>query len=104
MAKSRTVGKKGADFWHLRLYIVDQTPRSLVALANLKKICEEHLAGRHNIEVVDVRLHPEKSDEDRIFAVPTVVRKLPPPIRHVIGDLSRTEEVLVGLEVVPKAV
>jgi circadian clock protein KaiB len=105
MAAKSTKGsgpnRSGKDFWNLRLYVLGETPRSIVALANLKKICEQHLAGRYRIEVVDVRNDEKKASQDRIVAVPTVVRRLPPPIRQVIGDLSRTDEVLVGLEVLP---
>jgi circadian clock protein KaiB len=100
-AKSSSANRSGKDFWNLRLYVLGETPRSIVALANLKKICEQHLAGRYRIEVVDVRNDEKKASQDRIVAVPTVVRRLPPPIRQVIGDLSRTDEVLVGLEVIP---
>ena len=86
----------------LRLYIAGQTPNSLVAFANLKKICEEHLAGRYEIEVVDLFKNPSLGRADQILAIPTLVRKLPAPVRKVIGDLSNTERVLVGLDLLPR--
>ncbi len=87
--------------WELRLYVAGQTPRSLAALENLRKICEEHLAGKYHIEVVDLLVNPQLSRDDQIIAVPTLVRKLPPPLRKIIGDLSDTERVLVGLQLRP---
>jgi circadian clock protein KaiB len=87
--------------WELRLYVAGQTPRSLVALENLRKICEEHLAGKYHIEVVDLLVNPQLSRDDEILALPTLVRKLPPPLRKIIGDLSDTERVLVGLQLRP---
>jgi circadian clock protein KaiB len=83
--------------WELRLYVAGQTPKSLAAFANLKKICEEHLAGQYHIEVVDLLKKPQLASGDQILAIPTLVRKLPEPIRKIIGDLSDTERVLVGL-------
>ncbi len=83
--------------WELRLYVAGITPRSIAAFENLKKICEEHLAGRYHIEVIDLLENPKLARGDQILAVPTLVRKLPPPIRKIIGDLSNTERVLVGL-------
>ncbi len=83
--------------WDLWLYVAGQTPRSVVAFANLKKLCEEHLAGRYHIEVVDLMENPQLAKGDQILAVPTLVRKLPEPIKKIIGDLSQTERVLVGL-------
>ena len=91
--KSRSSGKT----WELRLYVAGQTPRSLTAFANLKKICEEHLAGQYHIEVIDLLKEPQLASGDQILAIPTLVRKLPQPIRKIIGDLSNTERVLVGL-------
>jgi circadian clock protein KaiB len=82
----------------LRLYIAGQTPRSMAAFANLKRICEEHLAGRYRIEVIDLIENPQLAGGDQIFAVPTLVRRLPAPIRKIIGDLSNTERVLIGLD------
>ena len=83
--------------WELRLYVAGQTPKSLAAFANLKKICEEHLAGEYDIEVIDLLKEPQLASGDQILAIPTLVRKLPEPIRKIIGDLSDTERVLVGL-------
>jgi circadian clock protein KaiB len=85
--------------WELRLYVAGQTPRSLAAFANLKKICEEHLAGEYHIEVIDLLKNPQLASGDQILAIPTLVRKLPEPIRKIIGDLSNTERVLVGLDI-----
>ena len=82
----------------LRLYIAGQTPRSIAAFANLKRICEEHLTGRYRIEIIDLIENPQLASGDQIFAVPTLVRRLPEPIRKIIGDLSNTERVLVGLD------
>lgn len=84
--------------WHMRLYVAGQTPRSLTAFANLKRICEEHLQGRYSIEVIDLLEQPRLSRGDQILAIPTLVRKLPQPVRKIIGDLSDTERVLVGLD------
>jgi len=84
--------------WELRLYVAGQTPKSLTAFANLKKICEEHLAGQYEIEVIDLLKEPQLASGDQILAIPTLVRKLPSPIRKIIGDLSNTERVLVGLD------
>jgi len=84
--------------WMLRLYTAGQTPRSLAALDNLKRICEEHLSGRYSIEVVDLLKNPRLAKDDQIVAIPTLVRQLPPPLRKVIGDLSDTERALVGLQ------
>ncbi len=84
--------------WQLRRYIAGQTPKSITAFANLKRICEEHLAGQFEIEVVDLIENPRLAREDQIVAVPTLVRKLPAPIRKIIGDLSDTERALVGLQ------
>src|SRR3990172_447053 len=83
--------------WELRLYVAGQTPRSLAAFANLKKICEEHLAGQYHIEIIDLLKEPQLAADDQILAIPTLVRKLPQPLRKIIGDLSNTERVLVGL-------
>jgi circadian clock protein KaiB len=86
------------DYYNLRLYVAGQTPKSLQAFANLKRICEEHLEGRYHIEVVDLLENPQLARGDQILAIPTLVRKLPEPIRKIIGDLSNTERVLVGLD------
>ena len=90
-----------SDIWQLRLYVAGQTPRSLAAFANLKRICEEHLPGRYNIEVVDLLKHPQLAAGDQILAIPTVVRKLPQPLRKIVGDLRDTERALVGLQLRP---
>ncbi len=87
--------------WNLRLYVAGQTPRSIAAFSNLKKICEERLPGKYHIEVVDLLEEPQLAAGDQILAIPTLVRKLPPPIRKIIGDLSDTERVLVGLDLRP---
>jgi len=91
----------GPDFWELRLYVAGQTPKSIVAFANLKKLCEQHLAGKYRIEVIDLVQNPQLARGDQILAIPTLVRKLPEPVRKIIGDLSNTERVLVGLDLVP---
>lgn len=98
---SKKNGSKKGDVWDLRLYVAGQTPRSLAAFANLKKICEEHLANRCTIEVVDLVKHPQLAAGDQILAIPTLVRKLPSPIRKIVGDLRDTERALVGLRVRP---
>lgn len=98
-----TAEEENGEEWILRLYVAGQTPKSLAAFANLKRICEEHLAGRYRIEVIDLLEHPQLARGDQIFAVPTLVRKLPQPLRKIIGDLSNTEKVLVGLDVRPRS-
>lgn len=92
---------KSEQNWELRLYIAGQTPKSLTALHNLQKYCEEHLQGKYKIEVIDLLLHPQLAEGDQIFAVPTLVRKVPVPIRKIIGDLSNEAKVLVGLNIIP---
>jgi len=87
--------------WDLRLYTAGQSPKSLAALANLKRICDEHLAGRYSIEVVDLMKNPRLAKDDEIVAIPTLVRKLPAPLRKIIGDLSNEERALVGLQLRP---
>jgi circadian clock protein KaiB len=94
-------GPAEGEVWQLRLYIAGQTPRSVSAFANLKKICETHLQGRYNIEVVDLVKHPQLAAGDQILAIPTLVRKLPPPLRKIVGDLRDTEKALVGLQLRP---
>ena len=89
--------RRSKKTWELRLYVAGQTPKSLAAFANLKKICDEHLAGQYHIEVIDLLKKPRLASGDQILAIPTLVRKLPEPIRKIIGDLSDTERVLVGL-------
>jgi len=91
-----------ANRWNLRLYVAGQTPRSLTAFKNLKEICEEYLKGQYHIEVVDLMENPTLARGDQILAIPTLVRKLPQPIRKIIGDLSNTERVLVGLDIQPR--
>lgn len=88
--------------WDLKLYVAGQTPKSIAAVTNLKSICEEHLAGQYTIEVVDLLVHPQLARGDQIIAIPTLVRKLPEPVRKIIGDLSNTERVLVGLDLRPR--
>ena len=95
--------RKPSDVWELRLYVAGQTPNSVRAFANLKKIGEEHLKGKYTIEVIDLLKNPQLAAGDQILAIPTLVRKLPEPIRKIIGDLSNTERVLVGLDVRPKS-
>ena len=87
--------------WMLRLYVAGQTPKAITTYANLKKICEEHLQGSYQIEVIDLLVNPTLAKDDQILALPTLVRKLPEPIKKIIGDLSNTERVLVGLDVRP---
>ncbi len=89
------------EIWELRLYVAGQTPKSLAAFANLKKLCEEHLAGKYRIEVIDLIENPRLARGDQILAIPTLVRKLPEPVKKIIGDLSNTERVLVGLDLRP---
>ena len=93
--------KAGPAEWQLRLYVAGQTAKSIAALENLRRVCEEHLAGRYSIEVVDLLVNPRLAAGDQILAVPTLVRKFPEPIRKIIGDLSNEERVLVGLDVQP---
>ncbi len=98
-----TKGAPKTEIWELRLYVAGQTPRAMTAFANLKQLCEEHLKGRYTIEVIDLLRHPQLARGDQILAVPTLVRKLPEPVRKIIGDLSNTEKVLVGLDLRPRA-
>lgn len=92
---------KNEETWELRLYVAGQTPKSLQAFDNLKKICEKHLKGRYKIEIVDLLENPKLARGDQILAIPTLVRKLPPPLRKIIGDLSDKERVMVGLDIRP---
>ncbi|MCG2592314.1 circadian clock KaiB family protein [Ramlibacter sp. XY19] len=106
MSTAATPRKKaapGVAEWQLRLYIAGKTAKSEAALQNLKAVCETHLAGRYSIEVIDLLVNPKLAAGDQILAVPTLVRKFPPPIRKIIGDLSNKERVLVGLNVLPLA-
>ena len=90
------------ETFELRLYVAGQTPKAIRAFANLRKICDEHLAGRYEIEVIDLLENPQLGRGDQILAVPTLVRRLPEPIKKIIGDLSDTERVLVGLDLRPR--
>jgi circadian clock protein KaiB len=92
-----------AERWELRLYVAGQTPKSLAAFANLKKICETHLRGKYRIEVIDLLANPERARADQIVAIPTLIRKLPPPVKRIIGDLSNHDRALVGMALVPEA-
>ncbi|MEA2974328.1 MAG: circadian clock protein KaiB [Actinomycetota bacterium] len=92
---------EGKELWYLRLYVAGQSPRSLHALANLKRLCDEYLAGHYEIEVIDLIESPSLARGDDILAIPTLVRRLPEPLRRIIGDLSNTERVLVGLRLLP---
>jgi len=96
-SKSKDAEKK----WQLRLYVAGQTPKSMAAFANLKKICAQHLEGSYTIDVIDLLVNPQLAKGDQILAIPTLVRKLPEPVKKIIGDLSNTERVLVGLDIKP---
>jgi circadian clock protein KaiB len=102
-AQPQEVGAAAADseVWELRLYVAGKTAKSVAAFENLQKLCEEHLVGKYQIEVVDLLVNPQLARGDQILAIPTLVRKLPPPIRKVIGDLSNVERTLVGLQLRP---
>ncbi len=93
--------KKNKGGWNLRLYVAGQTSKSIAAIANLKRICEQHMDVRYNIEVIDLMQKPHLAKHDQIVAIPTLIRKVPEPIKRIIGDLSATERVLVGLDLVP---
>ncbi|MCD1295352.1 circadian clock protein KaiB [Methanocella sp. CWC-04] len=97
--KEEAVGEKE---WELRLYVAGETPKTKKTIENLNKICEEHLKGCYHIEVIDLTKNPQLAAGEQIFAIPTLVRKLPEPIRKIIGDLSATEKVLVGLDIHPR--
>ena len=101
-ARAQAKKKSASDEWILRLYIAGQSARTAAALQNLQSICEEHLAGRYRIEVIDLLKHPQLARGDQIVAVPTLVRHLPPPMKKIIGDLSNEERVLVGLDLRPR--
>jgi circadian clock protein KaiB len=90
------------EFWDLRLYVAGQTPKCVAACARLRKLCEEHLAGKYHIEVVDLLLNPRLAQDEQILAIPTLVRRLPTPMRKIIGDLSDTERTLVGMQLQPR--
>ncbi|MDY6952787.1 MAG: circadian clock KaiB family protein [Thermodesulfobacteriota bacterium] len=99
--KKAETGPKGEE-WELRLYVAGQTPNCVRAFSNLKKICEEHLKGRYTIEVIDLLENPQLAKGDQITAIPTLMRKLPEPMRKIVGNLSKTERVLVGLDLKPR--
>lgn len=99
--KSRSKARSSATIWELRLYIAGYTPKSLEALTNLRKICEGHLGRQYRIEIIDLLKNPQLARGDQILAIPTLVRKLPGPAKKIIGDLSDTEKVLVGLDIRP---
>ncbi len=103
LPKKPAKARKTKPPYVLRLYVAGRTPRCVAAFANLKKICEEHLAGQYQIEVIDLLENPRLAQGDQILAIPTLVRKLPEPVRKIIGDLSNTERVLVGLDLQPGA-
>ncbi len=92
-----------SETWELRLYVAGQTPKSIAAFSNLKRICDEYLEGRWTVEIIDLLKTPQLAKGDHIFAIPTLVRKLPEPVKNIIGDLSNTERVLVGLDLRSKA-
>ena len=98
---SKVTAAEPVELWQLRLYVAGQTPKSLAAFINLKRLCEERLQGRYTLEVIDLLKTPQLAEDDQILALPTLVRKLPVPIRKIIGDLSNTERVLVGLDLQP---
>ena len=98
----KPAARNQAAQWNLRLYVAGQTPKCIAAFANLKKLCEERLGGNYSIEVIDLLKKPQLAGGDQILAIPTLVRRLPPPIKKIIGDLSDTERVLVGLDLVVK--
>ncbi len=100
--ENKMTNVEDTGYWALRLYVAGQTPKSLTAFANLKRLCEEHLEGHYDIEIIDLAQNPQLAQADQIIAIPTLVRKLPEPIRKIIGDLSNTERVLVGLELIPR--
>lgn len=98
----KTKSRKASDEWLLRLYVAGQSPRSALALRNLEAMCQEHLAGRYQIEVIDLLKQPGLARNDQIVALPTLVRRLPPPMKKIIGDLSNQERVLIGLDLRPR--
>lgn len=100
-APRKASARRPAKHWQLRLYVMDETPKSVAALANLRKICEAHLKGLYRITVIDLLKHPQLAKGDQILAIPTVVRRLPSPVRILIGNLSDTARVLVGLDLRP---
>jgi circadian clock protein KaiB len=101
-SKRKNMDNENPFLWELRLYVAGHTPKSITAFNNLKKICEEHMPGKYHIEVIDLVKNPQLAKGDQILAIPTLVRKLPPPLKKIIGDLSNTLRVLVGLDLRPK--
>jgi len=103
--KVKTVPRKkqAADFYILKLYVAGLSPKSATAIANINKICEDNLQGRYQLDVIDLYQQPQLAEGEQIIAIPTLIKKLPPPLRRVIGDLSNTERVLVGLDIRKKA-
>jgi circadian clock protein KaiB len=99
--RRRPAKRTASNFWRLRLYIAGQTPNSIAAIANLKKICEYKLRGKYTIEVIDLLEKPQLAKGDQIIAIPTLVRRLPAPVKKIIGNLSKTESVIVGLDLQP---
>jgi circadian clock protein KaiB len=100
--KKRPKKSGGKDFWELRLYVAGKTAKSVLAFSNIQKLCEEHLAGIYSIEVIDLLKNPQLARGDQIIATPTLVRKLPYPIKKILGDLSNSEKTLVGLDLRPR--
>lgn len=96
---TKKLNSQNSEHWQLRLYVAGQTPKSLAAMRNLRKLCEEHLPGRHHIEIIDLAVNPRLAKDHQIIAIPTLVRQLPDPVRKLIGDLSDVERTLVGLDV-----
>ncbi len=103
-AKEKNLSQAPEEIYMLKLYVAGQTQKSVTAFANLQKICDEHLKGKYQIEVIDLLKNPQLAKGDQILAVPTLVRKLPPPLKRIIGDLSNTERVLIGLDIVPRTI
>jgi circadian clock protein KaiB len=101
LQKNKAAMEPAVKIWELRLYVAGNTPKSVTALKNLRKYCEVHLKGIYRIEVIDLLVKPQLAEGDQIFAIPTLVRKVPEPIRKIIGDLSNEEKVLVGLNIRP---
>ena len=99
MTEEKEAAAADENTWELRLYVAGQTAKSVAALANLRRYCEQHLAGRYSLEVIDLLVNPQLAEGDQILAIPTLVRKVPEPIRKIIGDLSNEEKVLVGLDI-----
>jgi circadian clock protein KaiB len=102
VADARVLREKKDEIWELRLYVVGQTPNCVAALSNLRKLCHTHLANKYRIELIDLLKNPNLAQGDQILAIPTLVRRLPLPVRKIIGDLSNTERVLVGLDIRPR--